>query len=237
MIAQVRLMPVEAEATRRTGRGDQKGQTPRSLRRPRQTAGMHRTQRAAVVVAFIGLTAALATTAAGLVLADIYRPHAPGVPSAELPSALRHSDRWTDWHQISSAALVVAAIVVLALVIAVVRGQVGRGRKVLLLGAGVVAVVGSVVTMMTRPLVEWDQLAIWAVTVGSDIDGYWTAAFGGDVRFVLMGNTEVSQGEYGAALIIHLAAPAVTAIALLVVGTALVRKREDDATSEVDSAA
>ena len=91
--------------------------------------------------------------------------------------------------------------------------------------------------MMTRPLVEWDQLAIWAVTVGSDIDGYWTAAFGGDVRFVLMGNTEVSQGEYGAVLIIHLAAPAVTAIALLVVGTALVRKREDDATSEVDSAA
>jgi hypothetical protein len=55
------------------------------------------------------------------------------------------------------------------------------------------------------------------------------------VRFVLVGNTEVSQGEYGAVLIAHLAAPAVAAAALLLVGTALVRRRTDYATSDVVS--
>lgn len=200
---------------------------------------MHRPRRAAVVVAFLGLATALVATVAGLVLADIYRPHAPGVPSAELPSALRRSDRWTDWHRISSAALVIAATVVLALVVAlVIRGQVGgRRRNALLLGAAAVATLMSVVTVLTRPLVEWDQLAIWAVTVGSDIDGYWTAAFGGDVRFVLMGNTEVPQGEYGAVLIVHLVAPAIAAMALVVLGVTLVRRRGHDVQTEVGTAA
>lgn len=195
---------------------------------------MHRTWRVAVVVALIGLATALLATVVGLVLADIYRPHAPGVPSAELPSALRRSDRWTDWHRIIGAALVAAAIVALASVIALVaRREVAGKRKALLIGAAVVAVLMSVVTVITRPLVEWDQLALWSVTVGSDIDGYWTAAFGDDVRFILMGNTEVSQGEYGAVLVAHLAAPAVAAAALLVLCTALVRRRADGVTSEV----
>lgn len=207
--------------------------TSRSLRWLGQTSGMHRTLRAAAVVAFIGVAAALVATVVGVVLADIYRPHAPGVPTAELPSALRRSDQWTDWHRIVGAALVVAAIVALVLVIALVaRREVTDKRTALLIGAATVAALMSVVTGITRPLVEWDQLALWSVTVGSEIDGYWTAAFGDDVRFVLMGNTEVSQGEYGAVLIAHLAAPAVAAAALLLVGTVLVRRRAEGVTSK-----
>jgi hypothetical protein len=199
---------------------------------------MHRTWRAAVVVAFVGVAAALVATVVGLVLADIYRPHAPGVPVAELPSALRRSDQWTDWHRIIGAALVAAAIVALALVIPLVaRGEDSGKRKGLLIGAAAVAALMSVVTVITRSLVEWDQLALWSVTVGSDIDGYWTAAFGDDVRFVLMGNTEVSQGEYAAVLIAHLATPAVAAAALLLLGTALLRRRAVGVTSEVGSTA
>jgi len=93
----------------------------------------------------------------------------------------------------------------------------------------------SVVTMITRPLVEWDQLALRAVTVGSDVDGYWTAAFGDDVRFVLTRSTEVSQREYGAVLITHLAAPVVAAIALLIVGAVVRRVPAERVTGEAGS--
>jgi nitric oxide reductase large subunit len=149
---------------------------------------MDRMWRAAVVVvAFIGVAAALVATVAGLVLADTYRPHAPGFPVAELADPLRRSDQWTDWHRIIGAVLVVAAVASLALVVALAaRGKAAGRRKVLLIGAAAVAALTSAVTVITRPLVEWDQLALWSVTVGSDIDGYWTAAFGEDVRFVLV---------------------------------------------------
>lgn len=195
---------------------------------------MHRTWRAAVAFSFIGVAAALVATVVGLVLADIYRPHAPGVPTAELPSAVRRSDQWTDWHRTSGAALVIAAMVALALVIPLVAPSRATGRRTaLVIGAAAVATVMSVVTVITRSLVEWDQLALRSVTVGSDIDGYWTAAFGDDVRFVLLGGTEVSQGAYGVVLVAHLAAPALAAAALLVLGMALVRRGEgDEVTSE-----
>lgn len=171
---------------------------------------------------------AVAVGVVGFVLADIYRPHAPRAVIAELPGPVRRSDRWTDWHRIASAVLVVTAAVSLALAVACVVGAGGVvRRKVLVISAAVLAVVMSVVTVITRPLVEWDQLALSSVTVGSDVDGYWTAAFGGDVRFVLLGNTEVSQGEYGAVLAIHLAAPVVAAIALLFLGAVVGRAREE----------
>lgn len=39
----------------------------------------------------------------------------------------------------------------------------------------------------------WDQLALWAVTVGENYQGMWAAGFSDDVRFVLVGGVEVSQ--------------------------------------------
>lgn len=57
----------------------------------------------------------------------------------------------------------------------------------------------------TRSLVQWDQLALWAVTVGGDLDGYWPAV-GDGVRFVLVAGTEVDPGEYGVLLAVHLVA-------------------------------
>lgn len=52
--------------------------------------------------------------------------------------------------------------------------------------------------------------------------GYWFAGFDDGVRYVLVDGAEVSQGEYVRALITHLAAPMLCAVALLVVGTAFV---------------
>jgi quinol-cytochrome oxidoreductase complex cytochrome b subunit len=67
----------------------------------------------------------------------------------------------------------------------------------------VVAAIGA----FTGPLLAWDALGSEAVTVGS-YRGVLDP-LGGDVRFVLVGDTEVSQGAYLAWLLVHvLAVPA-----------------------------
>ena len=43
----------------------------------------------------------------------------------------------------------------------------------------------------TGYLLPWDQLALWAVTVGTNMAGY-TPVFGEEVRFVLLGGKEIS---------------------------------------------
>src|ERR671914_683105 len=43
----------------------------------------------------------------------------------------------------------------------------------------------------TGYLLPWDQLALWAVTVGTNMMGY-TPVFGNQVRFVLLGTKEIS---------------------------------------------
>src|SRR5437016_3159143 len=43
----------------------------------------------------------------------------------------------------------------------------------------------------TGYLLPWDQLSLWAVTVGTNMMGY-TPVFGGQVKFVLLGSKEIS---------------------------------------------
>ena len=44
----------------------------------------------------------------------------------------------------------------------------------------------------TGYLLPWDQLALWAVTVGTNMMGY-TPVFGTQVRFVLLGGVEIGS--------------------------------------------
>lgn len=69
-----------------------------------------------------------------------------------------------------------------------------------LLGVGIV--VTTLAASFTGYLLPWDQLALWAVTVGTNIDGY---EFLGDrvVRFVLLGGAEISTGTLARWLVIH----------------------------------
>jgi hypothetical protein len=48
------------------------------------------------------------------------------------------------------------------------------------------------------------------------VSGYWTAAFDDEVVLVITGGTELSPGEYGFALLAHLAGPVIGGAALLV---------------------
>jgi len=53
--------------------------------------------------------------------------------------------------------------------------------------AGLFALAGSV----TGYLLPWDQMSLWAVSVGTNMRGYSAILHGHKVRFVLVGSTEV----------------------------------------------
>lgn len=178
----------------------------------------NRVRTATLVVVTVGVVAAIATTLIGVVLADLYRPHAPFADLSQLNPATRRSAEWSDRHQWVGFGFVATTALGLALVAWLRVPTRALTRPAMTLAASAVAAMAALVWVATLGPVQWDQLGLWSVTVGTDVDGYWTAAFGTDVRFVLVGGAEVSQGEYATALVAHLGAPVVGLVALLVVG-------------------
>ncbi len=57
---------------------------------------------------------------------------------------------------------------------------------------GVILLVLTLLLSFTGYLLPWDQLALWAITVGTNIGGA-APVLGGQTRFVLIGGFEVSQ--------------------------------------------
>ena len=55
---------------------------------------------------------------------------------------------------------------------------------------GVILLQLTLLLSFTGYLLPWDQLALWAVTVGTNMMGY-TPVFGDQVRFVLLGGVEI----------------------------------------------
>ena len=55
---------------------------------------------------------------------------------------------------------------------------------------GVILLMLTLLLSFTGYLLPWDQLALWAVTVGTNMMGY-TPVFGEEVRFVLLGGAEI----------------------------------------------
>ena len=68
------------------------------------------------------------------------------------------------------------------------------------LGAGIA--VTALAASFTGFLLPWDQLALWAVTVGSDVRGY-RVLFDPAVRFVLSGGVEISPDTVIRWLLVH----------------------------------
>lgn len=165
------------------------------------------------VVLCAGLVAAAVTLSMALALTFLWQPTTGAtftqVSDRGLAPAL------SAVHRVGSLATAVACAVALALVArAAVRAQATPSAIARVVGLASITVVAALVGSITRAAVQWDQLALWAVTVGTDIQGYWSAAFDSDVRFVLIDLTEISQREYRIALAVHLAAPIVTAVGL-----------------------
>jgi quinol-cytochrome oxidoreductase complex cytochrome b subunit len=57
---------------------------------------------------------------------------------------------------------------------------------------GVILLTLTLLLSFTGYLLPWDQLALWAVTVGTNMMGY-TPVFGREVRFVLLGGKEIDS--------------------------------------------
>ena len=81
---------------------------------------------------------------------------------------------------------------------------------------GVILLLLTLLLSFTGYLLPWDQLAIWAVAVGTSMMGY-TPVFGDQVRFVLLGSVEIGPATLIRWYVLHvLALPFVATIFLAV---------------------
>ncbi len=69
---------------------------------------------------------------------------------------------------------------------------------------GVVLFLLTLFSSFTGYLLPWDQLAFWAITVGTAIAGY-APLIGGDIKFLLLGDTTVGQEALLRFYVLHIA--------------------------------
>jgi quinol-cytochrome oxidoreductase complex cytochrome b subunit len=116
-------------------------------------------------------------------------------------------------HQLASGLAVLTAIATGAVVAVRGRKNVRRWPGATI-GAGLALT--TLAALFTGFLLPWDQLALWAVTIDSDFNGY-RPLFGSQVRFVLIGGTEVRPATVTHWLLIHMLmlGPAVVGVVIL----------------------
>jgi quinol-cytochrome oxidoreductase complex cytochrome b subunit len=140
----------------------------------------------------VAVAAVLAVT--GVWLTFNYRPNA-----TQAWPDLGNSPAGTDWprliHQV--ATVVLLPVVVAFLMVGVVASRRWRSATALLVTTLTLAYTGT--------LLPWDQLALWAVTVGINYQGMLAAAFSDDVRFVILGGAEISQATLALWFVVHAA--------------------------------
>jgi quinol-cytochrome oxidoreductase complex cytochrome b subunit len=176
-----------------------------------------------LVLALLLLTAvvSVATVLCGFVLLETYRPSFAEAWSQAVE--IGSSRNWVRAHDAAArAAAVLAAATFAAGAVAAVRGsrRLGTGSMAVAVPAGL----GAVIALATRSAVRYDQLGLWAVTVGTDISGYRIAGFGEGIRFVIVDGVEVSPGDYAVTLVVHLGAPVIGAVATGVALAVLARR-------------
>lgn len=163
---------------------------------PPAPAGLHHNAGMAVATRVLWVTLAallVALAVSGVWLAFEYRPglHPP----------MRRL------HQVSSLLAVNVALA------AAVLGVARRRQVPGLLAVPVLVLV--CVASFTGFLLPWDQVALWAVTVGANHSGV-VDLFGDHYRFVVIGSVEVSLATYRFWAIVHLVAVPLVAVVLAV---------------------
>ena len=73
---------------------------------------------------------------------------------------------------------------------------------------GVILLTLTLLLSFTGYLLPWDQLALWAVTVGTNMMGY-TPVFGSSVKYVLLGSKEIGNDTLLRWYVLHVLATAV----------------------------
>jgi quinol-cytochrome oxidoreductase complex cytochrome b subunit len=158
----------------------------------------------------------------GVMLVFSYRPDVPAAFAAvqHIPS---HSQTRTT-HRIASQVLLPAfgCLAIAATGLALVRHRAGRLVAVVVAGLGVVA------ASVTGFLLPWDQLALNHVTVGENISGYGRILFGNDVKYVLLGSTEVGPSTIAWWFWIHVVVTSLIILVSLVIVASHARDESHD---------
>src|SRR3954464_6022776 len=88
---------------------------------------------------------------------------------------------------------------------------------------GVILLLLTLLLSFTGYLLPWDQLAIWAVAVGTQMMGY-TPVFGKEVRFVLLGGVEIGPPTLLRWYVLHVLALPFVAVIFMAVHFWRIRK-------------
>lgn len=102
----------------------------------------------------------------------------------------------------------------------------GVTRRLAPLLAFLTAAFATLAAWVTGPLLAWDQVALWAVTVGTSVEGIW---FGGlPAKFVIVDGHEYSVASFRQAAVVHAGLGVLVAVALTAFAAAWhVRRRPD----------
>ena len=153
--------------------------------------------RAARILVWAVLGQLVLLTATGIYLYFEYRPESSDVALFSRPDTRVRIERFVRVVHRVDAWLVVVTL--LALVIVVVVERVGRRRD----RASTWAILTvCIVAFFTGRLLPWDQLALWSVTVGTNISGY-SPIVRGQIRFALIDRAEIERATLVRWLVIH----------------------------------
>ena len=121
-------------------------------------------------------------------------------------------DQWVaTTHEVAAIALLVVAVALVAL--AILR-RARAGASGIVAALGVLATVGA--SYVTGRLLPWDQLALWAVTIGGNRIPHGVAGtFDDRVKFLIVRSREVSIDTYHFWAISHVVLGALVALTLL----------------------
>lgn len=156
----------------------------------------------------------------GIALFFVYRPSVgqswPGLLASHVneSGSVRFAAGVRLLHRFASALAVFTAVAT-GVVVAVSGRKNIRRRPGAIIGAGLALT--TVAASFTGFLLPWDQLALWAVTINSDFNGY-RPLFGTHVRFVLLGGTELSPATVTRWLLIHMLVLGLAVVGIIILG-------------------
>jgi len=148
----------------------------------------------------------------GIALTFRYRPTVT-LPYANVTSLESHSPiSLRSVHRLAAVLFVPAVGALATASIGLFLERRTRGSIALSLIAGVATLAAG----FTGYLLPWDQLALWAVTTGSDMRGYGPILRHDNVRYVILGSREIDVSTFSRWFWIHtLVVPLVIAAALI----------------------
>jgi quinol-cytochrome oxidoreductase complex cytochrome b subunit len=174
--------------------------------------------------------------ASGVWLVFNYRPSVDaGLPVARVRYPIAGIGWIRATHRYVSALAIVTSLGAAALVVADALVHDSGRRRVVMLVLGPLLVFTVAAASFTGYLLPWDQLALWAVTAGANFKGY-KAVFGPDVRFVLLGGSEISQSTLWRWFIVHVVVLTLAISALFAATAKLRPSRRQRAEPLCDSA-